>query len=108
MHAAPVCTFYLKGKCERKHCKFTHKRPETPQDTKLDEKNSKETEKNHSLAPNADVNSKTNEQTFLDHLTTHTKRLEQMYLTTQKRMDQMEEKLEKNNNVWPTNTAFPR
>ena len=52
--------------------------------------------------------SKNGELTFLDHLTTHTKRLEELYLSTQKRIDQMEEKIGKNNNIWPQNTAYPQ
>ena len=98
MHTAPVCTFYLKQKCERKHCKFTHKKPSSQSDPpkmKTSEKNNK----NPSVAPNVSNDAKNSEQAFLDLLTAHTKRLEQ-------RLDQMQEKMEKNNNVWPQNTAF--
>ena len=108
MHPAPVCTFYLKKKCDRKHCKFTHKRPEKETATQDLSKEDKRAEKSHSDAQNADRHSKNGVQTFLDHLTTHTKRLEELYLSTQKRLDQMEEKMGKNNNIWPPNTAFPQ
>ena len=55
--------------------------------------------KNLSAAHNAATDAKNSEQTFLELLTAHTKRLEQ-------RLDQMQEKMEKNNNLWPQNTAF--
>ena len=56
-------------------------------------------ERTHTNAKPPISEQKTSEQTFLDLLTTHTKRLEQ-------RLDQMQEKMEKNNNIWSQNPAL--
>ena len=41
LHAAPICTFFLKNKCDRKHCKFTHpSKPAQQKDHKSPEKGS--------------------------------------------------------------------
>ena len=87
MHAAPVCTFFLKNKCQRKHCKFTH--PKNKTETNKDKNG------NHSNA-HAVTNSSGHEaspQSFLEQITKLTKILEQQMKSTNKRMDQMEAKL---------------
>ena len=107
MHSAPVCTFFLKQKCERKHCKFSH--PKTPQN-KSGEKT--EDEKNHSAAPKAkrvseksDEDENGNTNSFLEIFSKLQKRLDQRDQMFQERLDKMEKKME--SNPVPQITGFP-
>ena len=86
MHAAPVCTFFLKDKCQRKHCKFTHKKETI--DHKPRGNNNKEGKNETNTYAKAVTNG---QDSFLDQFMKLTKRLEE-------RMDQMEQKMVKGNN----------
>ena len=109
MHTAPVCTFFLKQKCQRKHCKFTHPKP--PKKPSNSEEKS-ESEKNPSDAPIAKRDSKEedengNMKSFLEEFTRLQKRLDQRDQLFQERFDKMEKRMERDSNSLTQHTAFP-
>ena len=107
MHTAPVCTFFLKQKCERKHCKFTHPKPTLS-------KQGKKTvdERNPSGDPNAKKDSGKSDEngnisSFLEEFTKLQKQLEQRDQMFQERLDNMEKKMVRENNSLAQIAAFP-
>ena len=86
MHAAPVCTFFLKNKCQRKHCKFLHQRSKAVANK----------DKNGNLSNAPDVKNGAENgtsQSFLEEITKLTKILEKQWESTNKRFNQMEAKM---------------
>ena len=86
MHPAPVCSFFLKNKCERKHCKFTHKRKAQKDEIQAQthgpeksEKNEKPHDEKKDPSDAQHVNNDTKMETFLEEWASKfTKMLDQM------------------------------
>ena len=102
LHPAPVCTFFKKKACERKFCKFTHpkpaqkdlgkKFPEKPGNPEHKKPKNHDKKESHSDAHIVKMNSKID--TFLEEVS--------------KRINQMESKIEANNNRMNfQSAAFP-
>ena len=107
MHTTPICTFFLKQKCERKHCKFTHPKP-TP--SKPDKKTV--VERNPSGAQNAKKDSGNSDEngnmtSFLEEFTKLQKQLEQRDQMFQERLDKMEKSVARETPTLPQMAAFP-